>query len=252
MNTCNILLLIFFFLVPCLLSYPQNETVIPKTITYCTRESKDYTDCLTNAIQELWDIFVRGIPEFDITPRDPLVLETIKDNYKTKDVSTFLHLRNLTIFGLKDTKFLRTRVNFTDNRIKLEVDQQIPYLYVESTHEVNGSISGVQVDGQGYFNLSMTNTTGTWCLDGRVENDRWIIEHFLISKETAQKVKIYFTDLFKGHPELNEATLQLVNEFWEVFFEGIQPLINMIGDARSTEFFNEKIFSKVPISKIFH
>ena len=49
----------------------------------------------------------------------------------------------------------------------------------------------------------MEGISATWSLEGRIENDRWVIEHFHLYPEV-QKMKVYFTDLFNGNQELSK------------------------------------------------
>lgn len=46
----------------------------------------------------------------------------------------------------------------------------------------------------------------TWRLEGRIENDRWVLEHVrnLPDAMSIEKFQVYFEDLFNGNKELSK------------------------------------------------
>ena len=48
----------------------------------------------------------------------------------------------------------------------------------------------------------MDSLRATWRLQGPVENDRWIIEHFFVDPNV-KGMKVYFSDLMNGDEDLS-------------------------------------------------
>lgn len=55
----------------------------------------------------------------------------------------------------------------------------------------------------------MERVTAKWSLNGRIENDRWIIEHFQNDLEI-KGLKLYFSDLFHGYDGLSMSTILFI------------------------------------------
>lgn len=62
-----------------------------------------------------------------------------------------------------------------------------------------------------YFMVSMENVLATWDLDGRVENDRWILEHFTLLEPEVGSNTLYIYDVINGVNVLSEYFEQLAH-----------------------------------------
>ncbi|KAG7200235.1 hypothetical protein KM043_017712 [Ampulex compressa] len=222
---------------------------LPAGIKTCKRDSSDYSSCLRLALQESWPIIVAGIPELDLPPLDPYFVATSDGTYDEGQLRGKISVKNVNTYGMAKSRFLAVRAHHTDDHFHLEVDLEWDKLFMDGDYKANAQLGSFRLGGQGYFNISMEDVKTTWGLDGSVANDRWTVEHFKIMPDVG-KMKVYFSDMFNGNEELNKAAMSFINEFWPTIYRGMLQYLAQAWDGLLTDVSN-RIFSKVPFSKIF-
>ncbi|KAL0101167.1 hypothetical protein PUN28_018786 [Cardiocondyla obscurior] len=215
----------------------------------CKRESDDYSSCLRLAIQEAWPNFIPGIPKFDVPILDPFFTETERTVYETSDIRADITVTNVNTYGLAKAQFLAVRPQHSDNYFKLELDVDLPKVLIEGSYKADGALGTFQIGGEGSFNISMEDIKSTWILEGPVANDKWTLEHFHLNPEVG-KMQIWFSDMFNGNEELNNAAMKFVNEYWPTLYRSMLPFLAKTWDERLTELCN-RIFAKVSFAKTF-
>lgn len=215
----------------------------------CKRDAPDYTSCLRLAIQEAWPTFVAGIPKLDVPPLDPFFLEYQHTVYETGDLRAEITVRNVNIYGLAKSNFLAVRPYHSADSFKLEVDLELPKMLIEGNFKADGAYGALTLGGEGFFNISMEDIKDTWAIEGPVANDRWTLEHFILTPEIGKMV-IWFSDMFNGNEELNKVALNFVNEYWPSLYREMLPFLSKKLDEYLTEAGN-RVFSKVSFSKTF-
>ncbi|XP_023245284.1 protein takeout-like [Copidosoma floridanum] len=222
-----------------------------RSFKICKRDTPDYSSCLRLAIQETWMPIIKGIPELGLPVMDPYYIDFMEHEYESGDIAGRLVLRNTTTYGLAKTRFLAVRPSFTGDRVNLEVDIEIPKVFIDGFYKAEGAIGPYKIGGKGYFNVSMEGISATWGIEGRVnEYDRLVVEHFHVFPEV-ESMKVYFTDLFNGDEALNKMALTFVNEYWQVIYKSMLPIVEKEWDHHLAYFVNDKFFSKIPASKLF-
>ncbi|XP_012275346.1 uncharacterized protein LOC105697001 [Orussus abietinus] len=225
------------------------EVALPSSVKTCKKDSEDYSSCLRLALQESWPTFSNGIPEFDLPRLDPYDIDFQESVYENGEVRGKVTVRDVKTYGLSKIRFLSVRPHHEEGRFRLEIDMEIPKSFIEGDYKATGALGTFVMGGKGYFNISMEGVRATWDLDGRVENDRWIVEHFTLLPEV-RKMNIFFTDLFNGNQELNKAAMTFVNEYWPLLYHGMLPTVSKSWDEFLTNLAN-KVFSKISFSKTF-
>ncbi|KYN07918.1 hypothetical protein ALC62_01100, partial [Cyphomyrmex costatus] len=217
----------------------------------CKRDSNDYSACLKQALEEGWLLIIKGLPEFDIPPLDPLVYENGKFELNSNEIRAELIFSNLIIIGLSKLHFPDVRPHRLNDVFRLEIDAIIPKLTLETDVKINGTLNTLmlKVAGEDHLNATAHDVRGTCDLTGHVINDTWIVEHFHIAPSIGT-LKVYFDNLFEGNKELNNLALTFLNEYWPVFYRLMLPFISDILDPWLVGFAN-KFFSNVPLSNIF-
>ncbi|KAJ8675675.1 hypothetical protein QAD02_011461 [Eretmocerus hayati] len=223
---------------------------LPPGSNICRRNSEEYSVCLTNTIQDSWPSIVQGIPKLELPSLDPLEINAVKHNLQSDGFVGQVVLRDVKIYGLAKTKFLAVQPTLYDDQIDLDVEVEIPKVFIECDYKADGTVGLVPVGGKGQFNITMLGLRARWSLTGPIQNDKWTVEHFRIDPEV-KSMKVYFSDLLNGNEELNNAAIAVVNEYWPLFFDAMKPIVNALADPRLTHFVNHYVFSKVPISQIF-
>ncbi|XP_011706763.1 PREDICTED: uncharacterized protein LOC105461939, partial [Wasmannia auropunctata] len=165
-------------------------------VTTCKRDLVDYNICLKHALQEAWPRFVKGLPEFDFPPLDPLVYKNGKIEINSNELRIVQNFSNLIVIGLSQARFSDVRTYFFDDVFRFEMDGQVPILFIEAYIKVNGTINIFKVIDEGHANLTLKDAKTTCNLTGHVVNDTWIVEHFRISPSFGD-FKIYATSIFE-------------------------------------------------------
>lgn len=223
------------------------ESILP--VTTCKRDSADYSACLKSAIEEALPRFIPGLPEFNFPSLDPLFYEYGKAVFKSGDIRGEIIVSNVTTIGLENTQILDVRANLIDDIFRLEIDTQIPRLFLKGHISLDGSISVFRVNSKGYFNITGDDVRTTWDITGHVVNDTWIIKHFR-AFPSFRTFKVHSDFLAEQSKEISDIVVSFVNEFWPALQRAMVPLASKEWDSWLTNLTN-KLFSKVSFSKIF-
>lgn len=57
------------------------------------------------------------------------------------------------------------------------------------------------------MNVTVSNLSTFYRLNGRVKNDKWVVEHFNLFKLEIGGMKVYFSDLLNGNKALSKFLL---------------------------------------------
>ncbi|XP_011690774.1 PREDICTED: circadian clock-controlled protein-like [Wasmannia auropunctata] len=215
----------------------------------CNHDADDYSSCLRLALQEAWPNFIQGIPKLDIPVLDPYFIEEQRTMYETQELKADITVTNVNVYGLAKAQFKAVRPQHSDNFFKLELDADLPKALIEGNYKAEGQVGAMQIGGHGFFNISMEDIKSTWILEGPVANDRWTLEHFQLNPEVG-KMQIWFSDMFNGNEELNNAAMKFVNEYWPTLYRQMLPFLTKSWDERLTEIGN-RVLSKISFSKTF-
>ncbi|XP_072748632.1 uncharacterized protein [Anoplolepis gracilipes] len=218
-------------------------------VTTCKRNSTDYSNCLKVALEESWPRFVKGLPEFDFPRWNPFFYQNGRLVVNRDGVLIRGTVENATIFGFTSMRFLDVRPHFMDDVFRLEIDALIPKVFVNvyAAGEIN--VAGIRLSGKGHVHITLHESRFTWDMTGHVKNDTWTIEHFPIFM-TIEKFLLHFI-FFDGGKELGDLFEVFANEFWPSLYRAIWPmLVSQLIDPEFTDISN-RLFSKVPFSKVF-
>lgn len=215
----------------------------------CKRDSSDYSSCLRLAIQEAWPNFIPGIPKINLPTLDPHFIDYVKNEFGTKEIRADITIANVHTYGLAKAQFLAVRPQHSENYFKLELDVDLPKMFVEGNYKANGSVGSFQIGGEGAFNVSMEDIKSTWSMEGPVTNDKWTIEHVHLNPQVG-KMRVWFSDMFSGNEELNNAAMTFINEYWPNLYRSMLPFLDKTWDEHLTKLSNS-IFSKISFSKTF-
>ncbi|XP_077277054.1 uncharacterized protein LOC143905486 [Temnothorax americanus] len=219
-------------------------------VTTCKRNSADYSACLKRALEEAWPRFIRGLPEYEFPSLDPVFYEHGKLLLTANELHGELTVSNITAIGLTKTRFFDVRTHFLDDVFRLELDTQVPKVFVKGAAKMDGAVNVFRVLGNGHFNITMTDIRGTWIFIGHIVNDTWIVEHFRYLP-TVGSFKIYFDILAEQSKEINDLAVNLVNEYWPPMYRILLPVMADIWDPWLVKTIANKFFSKVSFSELF-
>ncbi|XP_036141536.1 uncharacterized protein LOC105834948 [Monomorium pharaonis] len=216
--------------------------------TTCKRNLADYSVCLKHSLEEVWPLFLTGIPEFEFPSLDPLLYEHGNAAFNSGEINANIFLLNTSGFGLSKAQFFDVRTHFLNDVFRLEIDGFVPELVLKGSVKLNGTLSVFRVASEGFFNVTAYDVRGTWNIIGHVVNDTWNVEHFR-TLPLIKKFKVHF-DTVKGNKEINDLVTAFVNEFWPSLIRVMLPPMSQAWDPWLTGIIN-KFFSKVSFSKLF-
>ncbi|XP_053972528.1 uncharacterized protein LOC128873183 [Hylaeus volcanicus] len=222
---------------------------LPASVKTCKKDSDDFSSCLRLAIQESWPAFVQGMPDFDLPALDPYYTDVYTNEYESGQLRGKLSASDVRTYGLAKARFLSVKPEMSDDFFRLEIDVEMPKIFIDGEYKAEGSLGAFKLGGKGFFNISMEDVRCTWDISGHVVDDRWVIEHFQLVPVIGG-LKVWFSDLFNGNDEMNRAAMLFVNEYWPVVYRGMLPKMMKTWDVYLTETTN-RFFSKIPFSSVF-
>ncbi|XP_015523630.1 protein takeout [Neodiprion pinetum] len=225
------------------------EVEIPKYMKICNRKSENVNDCLKTAIQDAIPKVSKGVPELNVPVLDPYYVALEEISYSNGMMQGKLLMKEVNAYGTSRAKILKVKSTFSEDRQRLEVDVLFPRIFIDGEYKAEGHLNDFKVGGKGFFNVSMEGVKTVWDITGRIENDRWVVEHFMVLPEV-EKMKVYFDDLFNGDESLNNIARSFINEYWPLFYRELLPIASARWDKMMTDFAN-LVFSKLSYSKLF-
>ncbi|XP_067214602.1 uncharacterized protein [Linepithema humile] len=222
---------------------------LPSFVTVCERNSTSYSNCLKLALEKAWPEMVKGLPEFDFPPLDPMTYEFGQAVFDINVIHTELNVSNFVFEGMAKTRFVAVKVDFVDNNFQAVIDVQIPKIVGAGEYKAVGTLAGFRINSKGtYFNLTMEGIRGPQIITGHVANDRLIIEHVIVAP-SIKNLKVYF-DSFNGIKEIDELILIFIHEYWPSLFRVALPTLSKVLDPWLCDVAN-RFFSKVSFTEIF-
>lgn len=103
---------------------------IPSYINVCGRKNPNLDQCILNNIDNIKHKICEGIPELDIPPNDPLVLETLAISDTTDNK---LYMRDTKVKGLCD--FTIHSFHFDINKLHFDAKLSFGLLQMNSTYD---------------------------------------------------------------------------------------------------------------------
>lgn len=179
----------------------------------CHRSDVNISSCIKNTLEDLRPRLLKGIPELDIVPMDPLNIPRLEYREGNQDFKMQQVLSNVTIYGIGDSKLLDVRMDF--DTLTMDIDMLIPLLKMVADYEMNGKVLILSMRGKGDCILKFTDVTVTChtafetvTRDGEqylhVRDLKWALG--------AGTSHFRFNNLFGGDNALGEAANTFLNE----------------------------------------
>lgn len=217
----------------------------------CHRSDPDIENCIKNTIEDLRPRLIKGIPELDIVPLDPLQIPRIEFSDGSGSFKLRHVLTNLTIYGLRHFNLRRVMANM-DN-LTFDIDMQTQIMSYTSDYELDGRVLLLPITGKGDCLFNFTDVT-TIChiVNKLVKRDG---QEFLEVKDLkwdtdAKNVRVQFNNLFNGDKTLGDATNKFLNENWREAFETYRFLSEEAFAVLFKDFFN-KVFQKFTYDELY-
>ncbi|KAL0101149.1 hypothetical protein PUN28_018775 [Cardiocondyla obscurior] len=122
---------------------------IPSYIRACGRKNPNYDQCIINNLNNVRDHLCEGIPEFNLSSIEPIVIDRIAvfdaENFK-------LHVKNVKVTRVCDYTVQYARTD--SNRLYLELEFRFNRLIVSTEYEFNAHVL-VPLKNEGLLSISL-------------------------------------------------------------------------------------------------
>ncbi|XP_011171041.1 juvenile hormone-binding protein [Solenopsis invicta] len=135
---------------------------MPPYIHVCGRKNPDLDNCIINSIEDLREKICMGIPELEVPPLEPFVIDsmTISD---TNDAKLFL--KNSKIMGV--CNFVINTFHIELDKLQLNLTVTFPKAYINGTYDIDIRVL-VPVAHKGPIYLTMDNIIAKGTLDLKI------------------------------------------------------------------------------------
>lgn len=90
-----------------------------------------------------------GIPKLDLPPLDPYFTAHQRTQYESNEIRADITVKNVNTYGLAKTRFLAVRPQYSGDFFRLEVDTELPKIFIEGEYTAKGSLGTFLIGGEG-------------------------------------------------------------------------------------------------------
>ncbi|KAI4470664.1 hypothetical protein MML48_1g01451 [Holotrichia oblita] len=218
-------------------------------INVCSRSDPNISKCWQKTVQELQPYLIKGIPEFNIPPVEPFIVESLRLSQGNSPTVNFeANLTNLNFYGGGNYYVPYANANLLESKV-VNLGLTFPRLNATGKYIARGRVLLFQFEGEGTFKgeFSDVKMNGTWYF--KIIEKKGA-EYFIIDKETidvevAGSIVIQLEDLFRGNPQLTKNVNNAINENIDALYTDFKPLLTTTLSTVSRSYFN-RVFELFP------
>ncbi|XP_002137850.2 uncharacterized protein [Drosophila pseudoobscura] len=253
-NSCGSRLLTVIFVVHLLsavhaVNQIDVESDLRRLLGSCHMQSRDFNDCMQQALNDMRLYFKTGIPIYHIKPFEPQHSDYVE---LRRGVAGIVHglgsydliLRNVSEYGWSKSKVTKFEAKFEDQSIVFS--QYFSDLSLDGLYEFNSSVVGTEIKRRGSWNLTLSDYSQTTTI-ARSGGPGSLLK-VLVEIDRIGDLKIHATNLVG--PSVNWMADTIFNSMWQVGLHFVKPMINELVSTAFTEIFNES-FRFFPLEKFF-
>ncbi|XP_044268728.1 uncharacterized protein LOC123013922 [Tribolium madens] len=148
-----------YLVVLCALVAASQCKVLPERVTniLCSRNDPDYNACTRKAFEKSIPILVKGIPEINMPPIDPLELPFMSvDRTINELVSIKAVMKNIKVLGASNIIIEDTKAN--PHNYTAEMRITLPWTHLDMDYDAVGQLLIIPLRSKGFFSGNFTNT----------------------------------------------------------------------------------------------
>ncbi|KAH8286055.1 hypothetical protein KR054_001856 [Drosophila jambulina] len=200
----------------------------PDYIKECRIADKDFVNCSTHSIQQLFDKLNDGIPGLtSIKSFDPFYLNRIRITQGNSNaINLKVELANVKIIGFGHTHVLESQVFKKDYSWKTTFT--LPVMKLQGEYSLFGRILLIPLNGKGQVFLDAENMTVTMHTKTRLYSKGGFTFYNVTSLHVDFKMdglKSYFSNLFNGNKQLEDSTNKFFNDNWRMLADALYTVI---------------------------
>ncbi|XP_008478766.1 circadian clock-controlled protein-like [Diaphorina citri] len=215
----------------------------------------DTLPSLVYATEQLIQDHNARLKELNLTGLDPVHVPELLLNYENGDIEGKMIIRDSYTHGLSSIKVLDVRSMVRNpEKFEMEVDYYLPKVRTTGVYKMDGLIGQFPVQGKGYYQVNMTDVSGTWKIKGHRVLDDTKEAYMKITdfgmRPNVGHMDINMSNLVNGNPELSTIALTFINQFWKVVYDALLPFAEE-GFAKVAKPVLNKVFLSVPYEQLF-
>ncbi|XP_017042201.1 circadian clock-controlled protein daywake isoform X2 [Drosophila ficusphila] len=200
----------------------------PHYIKECRIAEKDFVNCSTHSIQQLFDKLNDGIPGLtSIKSFDPFYLNRIRITQGNSNaINLKVELANVKIIGFGHTNVLESQVFKKDYSWKTTFT--LPEMKLQADYSLFGRILLIPLNGKGQVFLDAENMTVTMHTKTRLYSKGGFTFYNVTGLHVDFKMdglKSYFSNLFNGNKQLEDSTNKFFNDNWRMLADALYSVI---------------------------
>ncbi|XP_037721022.1 circadian clock-controlled protein daywake isoform X1 [Drosophila subpulchrella] len=200
----------------------------PHYIKECRIADRDFVNCSTHSIQQLFDKLNDGIPGLtSIKSFDPFYLNRIRITQGNSNaINLKVELANVKIIGFGHTNVLESQVFKKDYSWKTTFT--LPEMKLQADYSLFGRILLIPLNGKGQVFLDAENMTVTMHTKTRIYSKGGFTFYNVTSLHVDFKMdglKSYFSNLFNGNKQLEDSTNKFFNDNWRMLADALYTVI---------------------------
>ncbi|XP_071555954.1 uncharacterized protein [Temnothorax nylanderi] len=125
---------------------------LPSYLRPCGRKDPNYEQCIRNSVELLKDKICTGMPELNIPPNEPLIIDKLVV-YDTPDVK--LHLSDVKAYGICD--FVINSVHANPDKLHYDFNVNVNSLRLDAMYDFNIHILFTQIAHKGILHVTSDN-----------------------------------------------------------------------------------------------
>lgn len=202
------------FVLACLVSGGL-ASKLPSFIKACSASDPNVNQCIEQVIATVGPKFAQGIPELGIKPLDPAELGTVVVNNPALKIT----FEDAVVTGLGGFKVNSYKINLAKQKAVLDFTANVT---LKAHYDMDGQVLILPIKGNGQAKIKITNLNIVIKYDFKTVNGYWVLTSHKDNYKM-DKAQFKFTNLFNGNKQLEDTTIQFLNQNWSIIMQEIAP-----------------------------
>ncbi|CAG9797873.1 unnamed protein product [Chironomus riparius] len=224
----------------------------PPFLKLCNIQDPKRDICIKNSLQEFLIDLPKNPNYFDFIQFEPFTYEPYTFKYDYGDfLKGYFKLFDGKGYGLKNTKVLKLKSDFTDKDMKILALVHMPKLFATANLDTKFELGSLKYENTIPFNATFRDVTTRWTIKGKIEerDGEQFMKIVLFDVLPEAKELVFGTSDVFPNEQLNDLFIGFINQNWKIFYNV------MIGETRKQwepVFRNvtNKFFEQIPFRKL--
>ncbi|KAL0101133.1 hypothetical protein PUN28_018764 [Cardiocondyla obscurior] len=227
--------------------FPTPEYILP-----CSRNDPKIEACFFNTLAHIQPYLVKGIPELDVPPIEPLVIPELKMENGQGPVRVRAIFTNITTIGPGNYSISKVRVNISSYRFDLHLS--LPKIEIHGSYDINGNVLLFPIQSQGDFWALFGDVKAIARMQG-VEEVKDGVRYMKISRLLIDfslgRARFRINDHLNGNNVIGQAMNQFLNQNIKEIIEEMRPAASASIAKYFKDFLNG-VFTQLPLKVWMH